>query len=68
MMILELDDYDALRLLALARKELHQANPPWRSYWEYLSENLQQSIERAAMDPSQGEETGKLDTDELRLT
>jgi hypothetical protein len=67
-MILELDDHDALRLLALARKELHQAYHPWRSYWEHLSEYLQQSIELAAMDPLQTEQTGELDVDELRLT
>lgn len=67
-MILELDDHDALRLLALARKELHHAYPPWRSYWEHLSENLQQNIERAARDYPQAEQIGKLDLlDEARL-
>lgn len=63
-MILELDDHDALRLLALARRELHRAYPPWRSYWEHLSQNLQQSIERATtVDPPQVEQTGELDVD-----
>ncbi len=46
-MRLELNEHDALRLLALTKKEIGQAYNPWRPYWEHLAQNIQQTIERA---------------------
>jgi len=50
-MVLELSEHDALRLLVLARREIDRASPPWRPYWEYLAQNLLQSIEQAELGP-----------------
>ncbi len=60
-MILELSEHDALRLLALTKKEIGQAYNPWRPYWEHLAQNIQQTIERADSNSFQaGQDTGSL--------
>lgn len=48
--ILKLNEHDASRLLGLIREEINQSDQIWRSYWERLAQNIEQSIERSTAD------------------
>jgi hypothetical protein len=45
--VIELSEHDALRLLNLILKKTHQDHQPWRPYWNYLAQKVEQSIEGA---------------------
>jgi hypothetical protein len=45
--VIELNEYDALRLLNLILRKTHQDHQPWRPYWKYLAQKVEQSIEGA---------------------
>jgi hypothetical protein len=44
---LELSEHDALQLLNLILKKMYQDHKPWRPYWKYLAQKVEQSIEDA---------------------
>ena len=54
--VLELNEHDALRLLNLILRKSHQDHKPWRPYWQYLAEKVEQSIEEATGSPFQAVE------------
>jgi hypothetical protein len=52
--VLELSEHDALQLLNLILKKMYQDHKPWRPYWKYLAQIVEQSIEGADCAPSLG--------------
>ena len=42
----ELNEHDALQLLALIRGKIWQDEKIWQPYWKRLAQKLEQSIER----------------------
>ena len=43
--VIELDEYDILRLLTLIRKESHQVSIPWKPYWHHLAESVETALQ-----------------------
>ena len=45
--ILELNEHDAMRLLALIETALNEADKVWQGYWERLAQQVKQGIEQS---------------------
>ena len=60
--VLELSEHDALQLLNLVLKKIYEDHKPWRPYWKYLAQKVEQSIEGAGCAPSQA--AGEIDPTE----
>jgi hypothetical protein len=48
--ILELNEHDAMRLLALIEHELNEGDKVWHNYWERLVRQVKLGIEQAGSD------------------
>ena len=48
--ILELNEHDAMRLLALIETALNEADKVWQGYWERLAQQVKQGIEQSGFD------------------